>query len=235
MKTFFLLIIALAPYSIAAASQKDLPEKILFEVVDFKSGQKLFTGDEIISAKDGLIVKTATYFDLSSRPVQTEVVTYAEDSLETKKYVFENSVTGEKADASVTGDSIELSHIANKTSASSEKAKIKVEKNQFLGKVLHHIIVRNWKKIVEGKPEVFGLLVPFKLTTIQFQVANVGEKDGLKIFRLQPDSWMIRKFVDNMDFYYSEKEPKTLAKYIGPTTIHTDGDDSRKIQINFRY
>jgi hypothetical protein len=59
---------------------------------------------------------------------------------------------------------------------------------------------------------------------------------GTKVWQLrfEPDSWLVRRFIDDMDFWY-EPTRRELLRYTGVTTVPIDGDAKRRVRIDFRY
>lgn len=230
-------------------AERELPRRIDFTVKDHATQEIRFVGDELITVEGPLVKKVTSYRKAGAgsedpkATAQEETVVYRGDTLETVSYRLNNFLTGEMAEVGAAPDSptdskasetYALRYVPSK-GAKELKGNLKKSSQLLSGKVLHHVIVRNWQDLRIDKPAAFDLLVPFKLDSFRFQVAKVSESAAQLILRLQPDSWLIRKFVQPMDFFYVHEQGanQRLVRYEGPTTIDAYGNPDWKVTIEF--
>jgi hypothetical protein len=230
-KLLVLKLLILTSTVVAAAPTS---EKIFFEVKDLESGENLFHGQETESVDGDIVRRTSEYFTPANQKVQVEQIVFSSTTLLTTNYLQENLVTGEHAKLSTAG---ETSSIQYRSTASSESktADVKNTKALYLGKVLQYLILNQWDRLVAGGPVVFDLIVPFKLDTYRFHIFHVGKSGTQHVFRLEPESWFLRRLVDTIDFHFESTPTHRLVRYVGPTAVNTDGNRDRKVVVDFRY
>lgn len=209
--------------------------KIRFVVKDQQSNELIFKGEEDITIKDDLVTKETFYYDLQGALVQKELSVYSYSSLAMFNYAFENRETGEKVQFEAADD---LAKIQAKTRDEGQiSGNATVGEGVYLAKPLHHLIVRNWSEISSGENFEFGLLVPSKMDSYEFRIRqlNTENKEGKKLhrLRLEPTSWIARRFVKPMDFLYDGD--RVLHRYEGVTTAAVEGDANRLVTIDFSY
>jgi len=103
-----------------------------------------------------------------------------------------------------------------------------------LGKTLHHVIVRNWEVLAAGRAVSFDLLVPSRFESYRFRlIERPRSAAGHRVIRLEPESWLVRRFVAPMDFHYDHR--RRAVKYFGPTTVGFYDDPERRVEIRFSY
>ncbi len=234
LSNLFWVIFLLISHS-ALASRDFLPQRINFDVFDATTKTKIFFGHELISQNQNTLQKETYYFDLQGIKVQSEMVVYDLASLKTKKYELKNYVSGEIASMNIKNDQISFTYKANGKADIIQNDQLKVSGDQYHGKVLHHLIVRNWEQLESGLAKSFKLLVPFRQEQYAFKIEASKLDPNTSVVTLEPDSWLLRNFVEPMNFYYSITPYKRLTKYVGATTIVTDNNSQRKIEILFSY
>jgi len=212
---------------------------IEFVVKEPNSDKIYFTGDEAIELDEGTVTKTTRYFTPEKELTQTERSVYRRDDLAPISFEFDNLATGEQAKIDLKKNTAHLSHRAT-ASAAEQTAKIIWTKSHLFGKAFHHKVVRGWDALVAGESLRFDLLVLSRLTTYEFrsqrQRVVSGNPKTSHVLRLEPNSWLIRRFVEPLDFYYYESpQGPLLGKYIGPTTIAIGGKMDTIVKIEFSY
>jgi hypothetical protein len=210
---------------------------IRFEVVDARSGARLYEGFESIEVKGGVVSKRTVYRAPDAGEVMVEQVRYALDSLKVDEFVSELPLSGEVTRLRSDGDSLEVSYVERRGEEPRRSDALSWDEKTRIGKTLHHIIVRAWDRLLSGQPERFKLLVPSKFSSYDFQLvhrrADPATRDGLFVFRLEPSSWLMRGLVDPMDFYYDAE--RRAVKYVGPSTVGYYDDPDRTVEIRFSY
>jgi hypothetical protein len=252
---FMLLIQILLPGSadrVYATSQKvtdnaDLPFRFIsFVVKDAQTDRPLSEGREDISFQNGVMTKSTSYWrfgDSKKDVIQEEVCSFAIGSLRPIKYRFQNKITGEVVELNGDANAQFAERLIYQGSAGAPKVEgsFSWQNGMIFGKTLHHLIVRSWGSLLEGRSQAFTLFVPMKRDDFRFRVikkeSSIGEpKNLLHLISLEPDNWAVRQLAPAMRFYYSDKEAvPMLMRYEGPTTVVVDNDANRKVVIEFAY
>jgi hypothetical protein len=208
-------------------------ERIVFEVLDAATGQKLYEGDEFIKVKGGTVSKRTVYRALDRREVMVERVSYDLKSLRVDEFVSEHPVSGEVMNLVRRGDRLDISYVPRRGESAQRSDQLTWNPDTRMGKTLHHIILRNWDTLLQGQPVGFKLLVPSKFDSYDFRIALQPASGPDHVFRLEPVSWLVRQFVDAMDFHYSVD--RIATRYVGPTTVGYYDQPERKVEIRFSY
>ena len=222
--------------------------RILFKVFIGPSSETEYCrGEEVITLENGILSKRTKYFK-ATNPLQTlqeENVRFALNTLAVADYEFRNYMNGESVDLKMPEPPI----AAVKYLGPEISGKKRDQTNQkwtwtpttIIGKTLHHFTVRQWDTIISGKKPGFDLFVPMKREAYAFQLrlGNIYKNPvgrEVRIIHLEPSNWAIRQFVPEMAFHYEEFEgiPR-LTAYEGATTIAVDGDDTKRVRIEFDY
>ena len=153
--------------------------------------------------------------------------------LEVGEFMSTHPATGEELELRRQGDLLEISYIERRGSERQRRNDLRWGRETRMGKTLHHIIVRDWDRLVAGEAVSFELLVPSKFKSFRFQLVHRVAGDGRAVFRLEPKSWLVRQFVKPMDFYYDQR--RRAVKYVGPTTVGYYDDPDRQVEIRFSY
>ncbi len=226
------------------APENEIPYKAIhFEVRDLKSGKNLSNGTETINRRgDQLSKETIYWLGLDkSTVIQRELATFSLSTLKPQDYQFENLQSGESvslAQVSPNSDDIMIRYRPAK-GLKDETTQIRWTSDLVLGKTLHHVIVRAWEALLNGKSRAFPLFVPMKRDHYRFRVisrSKVKRPDDTQTISLELDQWALRQLAPEMLFIYKEVSgvPR-LERYEGPTTVTIDGDADRKVVIDFSY
>ena len=222
---------AAAMNGLAAPELRD-GQRIRFEVRDAESGEKLFVGDERIEIRDGTVSKRTVYRTLDRGEVQVEKVSYELDSLRVNELVTEQPALGEQVRLRRDGETVQIEYRPGDGDPRFET--LTWGPQMQVGKTLHHIIVRRWEELASGDPVTFDLLVPTRFTSYRFRLLErPPSAQGHRVFRLEPEAWLLRQLVAPMDFHYDES--RRAVKYVGPTTVGRLDDTDRQVEIRFSY
>ena len=208
-------------------------QRIEFKVLDALTGQLLYQGEELISLRDGQVEKRTVYRATDNREAMVERVVYQLESLQLDEFDSTHPATGEELALRRSGELLDISYVERRGIEPQRRNDLRWDSEMRHGKTLHHMIVRDWDKLLDGGSMSFDLLVPTKFTSYRFQVVHRSGSDGLEIFRLEPQSWLVRQFVKPMDFYYDQG--RRAVKYVGPTTVGYYDDPDRQVEIQFSY
>lgn len=225
-----LLLLAIVP---CVAAELSDGQRIEFKVLDALTGQLLYQGEELISLRDGRVEKRTTYRANDNQEAMVERVVYQLESLQIDEFVSLHPATGEEVSLRRSGQLLEISYVERRGVEPQQRKDLVWGPDTRHGKMLHHIIVRDWDKLTAGNVVSFDLLVPSKFKSYRFQVVHRTHGDGLAVFRLEPGSWLVRQFVKPMDFYYDQR--RRAVKYVGPTTVGYYDDPDRQVEIRFSY
>ena len=159
--------------------------------------------------------------------------------MKTIYYSFDNYENGEKLRLIEKDNKYSIAYKKDSKTKKVEFDDFKWQKNQIIGKALHELIDKNWKKIIAEKEIDFDMLVPSRGETFQFQILRKKDleknKKGIAIL-LQHQSFLLRSFVPKILFYYEEHAGVVRAiEYEGPSAILIENDPDRKIRIKFSY
>jgi len=233
-KHTILLAVSLSFTTQLMASNDGLPETLVFKVVDLANKKTIMEGDETVSQKAHETLKVTQYRDLQGKLVQKESIVFDSQTLTTTSFQSENFAVGEKINLQKNGDSYKLTYKESKDSTESNHIIEPIGK-KVIGKVLHNLTVRNWEKLMAKVGVALELLVPSQQKSFDFNLVQSEETEGILKLSLEPDSWLIRKLVDSMYFYYSKTSSPLLIKYEGPTTVLLKDGYPDKIRIDFTY
>lgn len=244
-KRILFLILAIGAAVIAAeparcgtgadATLDGLPPKIRFTVFLSGSKTKVLHGDESIDFIAGRITRTTKYRDFRGGTVQEETIEYDASTLRTLGFSALQTAMGEESVVKPVGDRYRMTY-REKFGAAVEESVVEAEGSDplIVGKLLHHVIARNWNRLERGETASVDLMVPFKSASYRFEVASIGREDGLLAVALRPSNLLMRAFVMPMVFFYSGD--KRLVRYEGPATCRHDGiDHDSKVTIEFSY
>ncbi len=193
----------------------------------------MYQGEELIALRDGRVEKRTTYRATDNQEAMVERVVYHLQSLQLDEFDSTHPATGEEVALRRNGETLDISYVERRGSEPQRRKDLRWGSEMRHGKTLHHIIVRDWDTLVAGHSVSFDLLVPSKFTSYRFQVIHRAGRDGLEIFRLEPQSWLVRQFVKPMDFYYDRRQ--RAVKYVGPSTVGYYNDPDRQVEIQFSY
>jgi hypothetical protein len=228
------------------APEQELPFRtIFFQVKDPKDGKLLSNGTEKIVVEKGLISKETLYYlgEDKTKVIQSETCTFDLATLRPVTYSFLNSITGEKVSINLPPPPAldgQVEYQASTTKPASP-FKIKWNESMAIGKTLHHIIVRAWNDLLQGKSRAFQLYVPIKQDQYSFRVIKADKDkkysaEDTVLISLELDNWALRQLAPSMNFYYSSKSKvPQLVRYEGPTTVVLDDDTDKKVTIDFQY
>jgi hypothetical protein len=228
-----LLLAAFAPAPGAGAELRD-GQVIRFTVSDAATGEALYSGVEHVSI-DARTVHTRTVYRAEGRgEVKIEEVRYDLDTLEVDAFTSEDRAGGERVALRRAGKQLLIEYVARQGGETVRDDRLKWGAETRLGKTLHPMIVRHWDELVAGRAVSFDLLVPSKFESYRFRLVQQPRSPaGNRVFRLEPEAWLVRQFVPPMDFHYDEV--RRAVQYEGPSTVDYEGNPKRRVVIRFSY
>ncbi|MBN2281231.1 MAG: hypothetical protein JXQ65_11680 [Candidatus Marinimicrobia bacterium] len=191
-----------------------------------------------IEAGDKLAVKKNICYDEKGNAIIDERTEYNESTCEIVNLMIQDFNTGKIEMIVDKGDSYLVKYKKNHSSNFKET---EIEKN---GLIIHPTVLamymqQNMDAILHGEGVGVTLLLPSRLTTIDFIITHKGYKqiEGLSCHEvvLEPRSVLIRQFVNPIYFYVKKDNPSVLVKYEGvlaPTDLQ---GNSQKGQILFSF
>jgi len=223
--------------------EQELPfKKIIFKVLDPKSGEELAWGEETIQCREKILTKSTQYYlpGASKKVIQTESSVANLENLQVREYKFSNESTGERVDLSMAQPPIAELVYVEKPNKNPERSQYKWTDRTIIGKTLHHYIVRKWNDIIRDAAPDFDLFVPMKRDYFGFRLRKDGETkirgQIAQVISLEPKNWAIRKLVPRMHFHYVVINGiPQLVRYEGATTVAINGDETREVAIEFNY
>jgi hypothetical protein len=205
-----------------------------FQIRDPQTREVFFQGYERVTDTGPNIRKETFFFDMNRKEALVEDAVYNRDSLRMESYVSRSSVTGEETIMKTEGQRIQIKYRPEKDDGFKETT-LSWSSDTLHGKVFDDLIVRNWDKLLKGQMLKFDLVLPFRLESRGFQifhnrrVTNQGQE--LEVFSLQPQNFLLRAFVPNMEFYYAAAPKPELKIFTGPSVIPIKGETNRMVEI----
>lgn len=232
-RTLLLIALLLGAAGISGAELSD-GQLIRFDVSDARTGEALYTGVERISVRDGQVRKRTVYRAAERGEVMVEEVSYDLATLQVDAFTSEHRDDGERLSLRREGKRLMIEYLPREGDATRRDEQLVWGQDTRLGKTLHHMIVRHWNELVAGAAVDFDLLVPSKFDSYRFRlIEQPRSADGNRVFRLEPESWVVRQFVAPMDFHYDEQ--RRAVRYEGPSTVDFSSDPDQRVVIRFSY
>jgi hypothetical protein len=223
--------------------EQELPfKKIIFKVLDPKSGEELAWGEETIDCREKILKKSTQYYQpgTAKKVIQTESSIANLENLQVKEYKFSNDSTGERVELTMPQPPVAELVYVEKPTKPPERSQYKWTDRTIIGKTLHHYIVRKWNDIIRDTAPDFDLFVPMKRDYFGFRLRKERETKYrgqlAQVISLEPKNWAIRKLVPRMHFHYVVINGiPQLVHYEGATTVAINGDETREVAIDFSY
>ena len=217
----------------AVASEIPDGTRIDFNIVDLKADRIIATGYEDIRFDGDSYTKETVYFTVAEEEVQRDVVRYRSSDLKVSDYRADNVVTGERVRVDVRGDRIDIEYRERASQPAKKDLRLEWTPRTLFGKTLHHVIVRNWDRLMAGETVDFDLLIASKFDQYAFRLRRDREADGTQVIRLEPQAWVARAVVPALDFYYGPD--RQAVAYEGPSTVTLADGAAENVRINFSY
>lgn len=229
-RTLIALLFVLPVSAVAEFSDGQL---IRFDMSDAGSGKMLYSGVERISVRDGTVRKRTEYRAADRGAVMVEEVSYDLSSLQVDAFTSEHR-GGERLSLRREGKRLIIEYVPRDGGAPKRDERLTWGEDTRLGKTLHHMIVRHWDELTGGRVVSFDLLVPSKFESYRFRlVEQPASRAGDRVFRLEPESWIVRQFVAPMDFHYDDE--RRAVRYEGPSTVDFSSNPDQRVVIRFSY
>lgn len=193
-----------------------------FTGYDLKTDELLFRAVRVVSNEASLVRERTVYSLGDGSRAQDVVVVYHASDMELVSYEKRFPFTGERERMVKNGDTVRLSY--RPAAADAEKS---VELDWHPGMLYSNMVMARMLtdagRLAAGEEIVFDLLVPSRLDTYRFRLRKQREVDlegrQAMVVLLEPDSWLIRRFVPEFRFYLSATAPYRLLEYRGRTTV----------------
>ncbi len=99
------------------------------------------------------------------------------------------------------------------------------DENVIFSFLVPKLINANYSKLLNGEMVNFRLLVPSRMETVGFRVRFLKKEKGLSIIKMEASSWIIRKLVNPLYFYFDDN--LKLVKYKGRISIPDEHNKSQ--------
>lgn len=102
---------------------------------------------------------------------------------------------------------------------------------------LSHFVSRHWKRIEEGKTVEPRLAVADEQTIVAFRLSKERiektPRGDVLVLRMEPSSWLYRRFVDPVFLQYEVAEPHRLVEFSGPSNYLDEEGEMQPLRIVF--
>ena len=199
--------------------------------LNYKYKGSIATGDE-------LAVKKNICYDKNGKAIINERTEYNETTCEIINMLIQDFQTGKVEMIVDKGDSYLVKYKKNHDTDFKEK---EIAKD---GIIIHPTVLamymqHNMDAILYGKGVDVTLLLPNRLSTIDFTITKRGIKEieNQKCHEvvLEPSSTLIKQFVNPIYFYVKKDDPSVLVKYEGVVTPRDLNGNSQTGHILFSF
>jgi hypothetical protein len=192
----------------------------------------------LIDSSNKIAIKKNDCYNSAGEIILKEHTEYLEKTCEVLNAHIQDFRTGKEEIIIDQGDSYLIRYKKNASTDFVEK-EIKKEKNVIHPTVLAMFMQKKMTTILKGNPLKVNLLLPNRQCTIGFQLLKQGTKniDGVDCYKLilEPESLIIRQFVNPIYFYVKKDDPSVLVKYEGVIAPTDDEGNSQTGQIMFSF
>lgn len=199
--------------------------------MSFKYKGSLISGDK-------LAVKKNICYDENGKEIINEKTEYNETTCEVVNMHIQDFQTGKVEMIIDKGNSYLVKYKKNYTADFKEK---EIPKK---GIIIHPTVLamymqKNMDAILYGKGVNVTLLLPNRLCTLDFLISRTREKeiDNQKCHELilEPNSMLIKQFVNPIYFYVKKDDPSVLVKYEGVVAPTDPAGNAQKGHIMFSF
>lgn len=125
---------------------------------------------------------------------------------------------------------IELSYRAGKTDA--EKTSKEARPSSCIAPdALNLFVARDWARLEAGDVLYPRLAVADAGRIVMFKLEKQGEKDDVLVVRMEPASWLHRRFVDPVTLHFSKTPPHRIVEFMGPTNYRNEKGERQPLRI----
>ena len=234
------LLLALTGVAVASGPNTHVPDQVVITLAfhDLKTGKQLYKGTRTQVNKDGVITVQSTYTDMNGQELDRSTTIYEAASLRVVSSNSEDIRFGKREQLALTGDKMKIVYVEGK----GEKAETEVitwGAESATTSTVAEMMIKNWAPLAAGKAVELDLVVPSRTETIRFRFKKDRNEtlDGqaMMVVRMEPNSWLIRKLVDPMFFFFSESMPHKLIEYHGRASIKTADNKDQDLRMVFAY
>ena len=236
----FSLMLVWASVAMASGPNTNVPETVKLSLTfhDLKSGKLLYKGTRTQVTKNGKVTVNSSYTDLSGKELDRGNTVYEADSLRVLSSESEDIRFGKLEKLTLSGDKLKIEYIKGK-GEQAETEEIIWGAETATSSTVAEMMINNWVALASGKAVELDLVVPSRTETIRFRFKKDRNAtlDGkaMMVVRMEPNSWLIRKLVDPMFFYFTESMPHLLKEYHGRSSIKTADNKDQDLRMVFNY
>ncbi|MDH5751489.1 MAG: hypothetical protein OEZ59_03625 [Deltaproteobacteria bacterium] len=228
------LVFLAAALSVPVAAQE---EKVTIDLQPLAGGTTMYKADRVIKKDGGRITETTLYNDLSGKTLVETVSVFEEINLAPVSYTYRDNRNGESESMTRRGGQLVMSY-SEKQGARPDSDSEDLKSNTLLSAAVSAYILRNREALQRGQVISFGLVVISRQDIIGFRVQldkSVKGPPGTWAVRMDPDSWVIRKLVDPLFFFFENAEPYRLLEFKGRAAVKTAAGKNQDLKYVFQY
>ena len=243
-RTALVVLIGWGLSSLAAAQGTVTPKaaakgrKIELSLYSLESERLLYRGNRTIVEDQDKVEVTTVFTTPAGKPFQTTVSVFEKVGLVPISYQLNDLRSGETESLIRNGDTIELRYRENSEEDEDDGTVDWEPGSLFTGTVVDFMHAQ-WAALMENREFGFSFLVPSKQDAYSFRILRDEERSfkakGQEVIRMEPDSWIIRRLVDPMFFFFSTEEPRRLMEFRGRSSIKDETGEPQDLRITYSY
>ena len=213
-------------------------DRVEMSFYSMEGNQLLYRGQRSVKTGTGTVTETTTFTTPAGKPIQKILSVFQSAGLVPVRYELNDLRSGQQEALIKRGRQMVLSAIEKK-GEDLDTDTVDWEPGMLYSTTVVPTIQREWARLARGETVPFVLLVPSRQDDFSFRVQKDEEltarEKSRTVIRMEPDSWIVRRLVDPMYFYFESKPPYHLLEYRGRVTIKTDKGKTQDLRVTYHY
>lgn len=225
-------VMSFAPPLVAAE------DRVEMSFYSLKTDKLLYRGKRTTTLKDDQVTELSTFTTPAGKPIQELKSVFGAADLAPISYSLRDLRSGQVEVLRREKGGFFMSYTKNKGAAPDEDTE-KPRPHSLISATVVPTIHKEWKTLLKGKKVAFRLLVPSRQESISFRVQLDEDRTAADktrtVIRMDPDSWIIRRLVSPIFFFFETKVPHRMLEFQGRVSIKTKNGDDQDLKITYHY